>query len=105
MRHEEQWWFTPEETKAIIDHNRHFEVIPPAIQYFNEYYTVVNDEADGQWLSPTTIYDHLRHIAGSGLKANGVAAFGRYLKNIPGLQSRRMGNSRQYLVREKGEKR
>ena len=101
MRHKEQWWFTAEETKAIIAHNRNFEVTPPTIQYFNEYYDIAEDESDGQWLSPTAIFDHLRHIAGSGLKANNVAAFGRYLKNIPGLKGRRMGNSRQYLVREK----
>ena len=101
MRHEEQWWFTPEEPKAIIDHNRHFEVIPPAIQYFNEYYAPAENETDGQWISPTAIYDHLRHIAGSGLKANDVAAFGRYLKNIPGLQQKRVTNGRVYLVREK----
>lgn len=105
MSHKEQWWFTPDEVQAIIAHNRQFEVIPPAIHYFNEYYAAADDETTGQWLSPTAIYDRLRHIAGSGLRANGVAAFGRYLKNIPDLQSRRMGNSRQYLVREKGRKR
>ena len=97
----EQYWMTPEEVKELIAHNRQFEVQPPAVQYFNEYYTAVSDEAEGQWLSPTAIYTRLRQIAGSGLKANGVAAFGRYLKNIPGLESRRIGNSRQYLVREK----
>ena len=101
MNHEEQWWFTPDEVKAIIHHNRHFEVTPPAIQYFNEYYDITTDEDDGQWLSPTAIYDHLRSIAGSGLKANGVAAFGRYLKNIPGIQQKRITTSRVYLVREK----
>ena len=97
----EQYWMTPEEVKELIAHNRQFEVQPPAVQYFNEYYTAVSDEAEGQWLSPTAIYTRLRQIAGSGLKANGVASFGRYLKNIPGLESRRIGNSRQYLVREK----
>ena len=97
----EQYWMTPEEVKELIAHNRQFEVQHPAVQYFNEYYTAVSDEAEGQWLSPTAIYTRLRQIAGSGLKANGVAAFGRYLKNIEGLQSRRIGNNRQYLVREK----
>jgi hypothetical protein len=97
----EQYWMTPEEVKELIAHNRQFEVLPPAVQYFNEYYTAVSDESEGQWLSPTAIYTRLRQIAGSGLKANGVASFGRYLKNIEGLQSRRIGNNRQYLVREK----
>ena len=101
MSRHERWWFTAEEVKAIIKHNRRFEVQPPAVQYFNEYYDVVDNEVDGQWLSPTAIYDHLRHIAGSGLKANGVAAFGRYLKNIPGIMQKRTANGREYLVRPK----
>jgi hypothetical protein len=101
MSHEEQWWFTPDEVKAIIHHNRHFEVTPPAIQYFNEYYDIAADEGDGQWQTATAIYDRLRSIAGSGLKANGVAAFGRYLKNIPGIQQKRITNGRVYLVKEK----
>ena len=101
MRRHEQWWFTPDEVKAIIQHNRHFEQTPPALQYFNEYYDIASEDTEGQWLSPTAIYDHLRRIAGSGLKANGVAAFGRYLKNIPGIQQKRTKNGMQYLVHEK----
>ena len=101
MQRHEQWWFTTDEVKSIMENNRHFEVTPPAIQYFNEYYGIARDESDGQWLSPTAIYDRLRRLAGSGLRANGVAAFGRYLKNIPGLQQRRITTGRLYLVYEK----
>lgn len=36
------------------------------------------------------------------IKANGVSAFGRYLWNIPELQHRRVGSSKQYLVKTKG---
>ena len=99
--HREQWWFTPEETKAIIEHNRHFEVTPPALQYFNEYFDIATDESDGQWLAATAIYDHLRHQAGSGLNANGVATFGRYLRNMPGLQHKRVTRGMLYLVKQK----
>lgn len=98
MHHREQWWFTPEEVKAVMEHNRRYEQTPPAIQYFNEFFTVAEDESAGEWLSPTAIYDHLRRIAGSGLKANGVATFGRYLNKIPNIRQRRTKNGMQYLV-------
>lgn len=95
-----QWWFEPEEVKEIMAHNRSFEIIPPAVQYFKEHYEIPEREEDGVWLSPTNIYERLRRIAGSGLKANGVAAFGRYLYNMPNLQRHRTANGMLYLVRE-----
>ena len=96
-----QWWFEPEEVRQIMAHNREYEIIPPAVQYFREYYDIPQREEDGVWLSPTNIYEHLRRIAGSGLKANGVAAFGRYLNNMPHLQHRRTASGMLYLVKEK----
>ena len=95
-----QWWFTPEETAQIQAHNKQFQMIPPAVHYFNEYYEAALDESEGKWLSPTAIYERLRSIAGSGLKANGVITFGKFLSNMPGLKHRRVGTSKQYLVRE-----
>ena len=84
-----------------MKHNRQFEVVPPAVQYFREHYEIATDENDGEWLTATAIYEHLRSIAGSGLKANGVAAFGRYLKNIPGIQTKRQTRGVTYLVSTK----
>ena len=101
MHHEMQWWFTAEEVQQIMEHNLQFTVLPPAIQYFNEYFEATDDESKGEWLSPTAIFDRLRAKADSGLKANGVYAFGRYLWNMPGLKHRRVGSSKQYLVRKK----
>lgn len=101
LNKEMEWWFSAEEVKEIMDHNRQYQLTPPAIQYFNEYYLPAVDETDGKWLSPTVIYDQLRQIAGAGLKANGVSAFGRYLWNMPELQHRRVGSSKQYLVKTK----
>lgn len=101
MERRMQWWFTPEEIQEIQEHNRRYQIVPPAVQYFHEYYEPVASDEEGEWLSPTAIYERLRHIAGSGLKANGVSTFGRYLKNIHGLKGRRIGNSRQYLVHQK----
>jgi len=99
--HKMQWWFSNEEVQQIMEHNRQFTVLPPAIQYFNEYFEAVDDESKGEWLAPTAIYDILRAKAGSSLQAIGVASFGRYLWNMPGLKHRRIGSSKQYLVRKK----
>ena len=103
VNNEEQYWFTPEEVQAVMAHNREFELVPPAIYYFKEYYEAVEDERDGEWKTPTAIYDRLRKIAGSGLKANSVARFGRYLKNMPGLRQKRISGGMAYLVRERNK--
>jgi hypothetical protein len=95
------WWFGPEEVKEIMEHNQQYQSVPPALLYFNEYFEPVDNEEDGEWLSPTAIYDYLRSIAGSGLNATGVSAFGRYLKNMPELKQKRLARGRIYLVRKK----
>lgn len=98
---EERYWFTPEEVQAVIAHNREFELLPPAVSYFLEYYEAVQDERDGEWMSPTAIYQRLRKIVGPELKVKGVASFGKFLINMPGLRNKRNASFRLYLVREK----
>jgi len=95
------WWFTPEEVRELTEYNRQFQITPPAIQYFNEYFASAKDEVEGTWMSPTAIYTELRHLAGAGLNANGVSTFGRYLKNMPDLQQKRGEKGAFYLVRRK----
>ena len=101
MNGREQYWFTPDEVQEIMAHNRQYEMQPAAVQYFNEYYEAAKDETEGRWQSATAIFDRLRHIAGSGLKAGGVATFGRYLRNIPGLRQKRITSGVVYLVKER----
>ena len=101
MDQQMEWWFTAEETKEIMEHNRQFQIIPPAIQYFNEYFEPAADEDSGTWLSSTAIFEELRSKAGSGLKANGVSSFGRYLRPTPGLKQKRTKNGVYYLVRRR----
>ena len=101
LNREMDWWFSAEEVQEIMAHNRQYQVTPPAIQYFNEYFEAVSDESDGVWMSPTAIYDELRKVAGSGLKASGVLSFGRYLSNMPDLQQKRTKKGKSYLVRKK----
>lgn len=99
MQRKMSWWFSPEEVQEIMAHNRQYEIIPPAIQYFNEYYEPADSEEDGEWMSPTAIYESLRKIPGSGLKVNGVSNFGKYLYNMPDLKQDRKKKGRIYLVK------
>ena len=94
-------WLTPEEQLALTEHNSAFEVLPPAIHYFNEYYEAVANEAEGQWLSPTAIFERLRKEVKGGLQVKGVTAFGRSLAHLPGLRSKRSNGCTLYLVKEK----
>jgi hypothetical protein len=75
--------------------------LPPAVLYFQEYFEPAQSEADGEWLTPTAIFERLRRQAGSGLKATSVAAFGRYLKGMTELPTKRIAKGRLYLVKAK----
>ena len=95
------WWFTAEEVEQVMAHNKQYQIVPPAVMFFHEYYEAVADEADGEWMSVTAIYENLRSVAGAGLKANGVATFGKYLRMIPGLRQNRISKGMVYLVKRK----
>lgn len=104
MNRDMEWWFDAEEVKEIMEHNRQYQVLPAAIQYFNEYFEVVDDESEGEWLSPTAIYDKLRKVAGAGLKASGILTFGRFLSNMPDIRQKRTRKGKLYLVKQKKQK-
>ena len=94
------WWFNADEVKEIMAHNAMYQQIPPAIQYFCEYFEPAENEEEGEWMSPTAIYESLRQIPGSGLKVNGVSNFGKYLYNMPNLRQDRNKKGRFYLVKK-----
>ena len=96
-----KWWFTADEVQQVMAHNAEYVVLPPAVQYFLDHYEPAVDTTDGQWLSPTAIYHNLCQIPGNNLTPNGESHLGRYLLHMPELQNRRVGRSRQYLVRRK----
>ena len=98
----EQYWFSDEETREIMAHNRQFQMEMPAEQFFREYFDVVQSEEEGgTWMTVTAIFQRLRKLAGSSLKVNGVTRLGRILFNIEGIQRRKTHDGIKYLVREK----
>ncbi len=101
MEGSEHYWLAPEEQQALTEHNRVFEVLPPAVHYFHEYFETAVTETEGQWLSPTAIFERLRKEVKGGLQVKGVTAFGRVLSHLPGLRKKLSNGSALYLVKEK----
>ena len=104
------WEASPLETKAVEDGIAAFEAEYPNIKVTYtpglagaEYNAKILTSAAAGAL-PDVMFvaaESYRQIAGAGLKANGVSAFGRYLWNMPELQHRRVGPGKQYLVKKK----
>ena len=97
----ERYWFDDQEVREIMAHNRQFQMVSPAEQYFNECFVLPVGEDDGEWLTAAAIYDHLRRMSGCSLRANGLRRFGRVLTNMEGLRRRRVACGTQYLVRHR----
>ena len=96
-----KWYFEPNEVKAIMDHNKAYQLVPPAMQYFHEHFEVTDDEEKGTWLTVTAIFERLRALVGSKLNTSGVQRFGRVLYNIEGIMRKRTNSGIAYLVKEK----
>ena len=98
----EQYWFGPEEEAEIMEHNKQYAVVPPVVQLFLEHFEIVDTEAEGDWTSPTAIYEYLRPLAGAGMDLNSVKQLGRYLAPLFGPHNKKRGHNQiLYLVRKK----
>lgn len=94
----ERYWFDSEETQLIMDHNRPYQQQSPAASFFADCFDITSDEAAGQYLSTTAIYDRIRQRAGTDLPSRGIINFGRMLANINGIVRRRGKRGSEYLV-------
>lgn len=97
----ERYWFDDNESKAIIEHNRNYQQLSPAEQCFMEHYEAVATERNGQWLTASTIFEHLRRQSHSIVPAEGLAAFGRSLSQMPQLRRKRSKYGTLYLVKNR----
>ena len=82
-------------------HNRKFQLVSPAVQYFHECFEVVTADEEGGYLSAAAIFSVVRKAAGAGLKASGLNPFGRLLANMEGLERKRTKSGTVYRVRRK----
>jgi len=105
LHQHEPYYFGPAETQQIMEWNRKFSVKTAAEQFFFDYFEPVDDEKDGEWLSPTAILNYLKERVGlSLLKPMSVIGFGRKLSNIPGLKKDDNKYGSIYLVKRKNTK-
>ena len=97
-RHE-AYYFDDEQTQQILESNRQFQQLTPAEQFFNDCFEPATSESDGEYLTSSAIFAHIKKLAGSDLRLNSLNHFGRTLSNIPNLQRRRTKKGTEYLVK------
>ena len=102
IRNGEVCYLDDEETKTLIEHNKRYVMLTPAQELFDIYFEIVEDEADGEYMSSSEILSAIKKKAGSIVKETTVNALGRYLYNMKGLKKSRRNNVYCYLVRVKG---
>ena len=70
-----------------------------ADHYFFDYFEPAAEGAEGEWISASAIFEHLKQKVGiSLLKPANVSAFGRMLSNISTLQKRETRYGSEYFV-------
>ena len=100
LHQREPYYFDPAETQVIMESNRQFSVKTAAEQFFYDYFEPATEESEGQWMSATAIFEHLKEKVGiSLLKPTNAAVFGRTLSNISELKKRVTRNNSEYLVK------
>lgn len=99
LDHHEAYYFNDEQTQQILESNRQFQQLTPAEQYFNDCFEPATSESDGEYLTSSAIFAHIKKLAGSDLRLNSLNHFGRTLSNIPNLQRRRTKKGTEYLVK------
>lgn len=98
----EQYWFSKEEEKEIMTHNRKYVIVPPVVELFHEYFEVAQNAEDGKWMTITALYNFLRKKGGAGLDVDCVSQLGRYLSPLfNDRNKKRLRDQTWYLVKMK----
>lgn len=95
----ERCYFDERQTAEIMASNRRFQQLSPAEQWFHDLFEPAANEQEGQYLSATAIFAHIKKQAGSDLRAGSLNHFGRVLANIDGMQRKRTTAGSLYLVK------
>ena len=99
LERDEPYWLDEEQTRKVMESNRQFQLRSSEEMYFAECFEPADSEDDGQWLTTTAIFSHIRQRAGAALKGGNLMKFGRVLSNIDGLATRRGRRGTEYLVK------
>ena len=96
----ERYWFAQQETEELIAHNRKYQMLSPAEQYFRLCFEVCQDPSEGEYLSAAAIFQRIKQVAGSSLGISAVTKFGQFLTNIDCIVRKRTNSGMVYLVRQ-----
>ena len=95
----ERYWFEYDENEEIIEHNRQYQLLSPAEQYFRLCFAVTQDESEGQYMTTAAISNKIKSMAGSSLGVRGISKFGQFLANLDGIVRKRTKVGTMYLVK------
>ena len=105
LHQHESYYFNAKETQQILEWNRKFSVKTAAEQFFLDYFEPATNEEDGEWISASAIFEHLKQKVGvSLLKPVNVSNFGRLLSNMSTLRKRETKSGSEYFVKPKRSK-
>ena len=92
------YWLDAEQTRQLMASNQQFRQQSPEELFFHECFAITDNDAEGQYLTPTAILNTVKRRAGSALPRCNPATFGRVLANMEGIVRRRNSNGTEYLV-------
>lgn len=92
------YWFDEKDTQAIISHNRAYRQQTPAEALFLDHFALPGKPSEGQYMTASAIFTHLRARVGSQLRLSSLSHFGRTLANVSGLVSKHTNRGTEYLV-------
>ena len=95
-----RYWFDDEETTLIMQHNRQFQQIPSALQFFLEHFEPAT-EGQGRWMTAAAILEELKSRIRGAFQVPALNAFGRQLMGCEGLQKKHTKYGKAYLVQDR----
>lgn len=98
IRRGEKTYFDAKQTALIMENNKRFQEQSPIVQCFLENFMPAKDENSGEYMTAAAIFGELKAKYGASLEAKSLLSFGRTLKNVEGLQSKRTMKGTEYLV-------
>lgn len=101
LRAGEKPYFDAAQTKLVMESNRKFEVVAPAVHYFHLCFDLPDNESEGEYLSTAEIFDCLKQHIGSSVKVGSIIGFGRTLSQMPGIFRKRTKTGLRFCVVKK----
>ena len=94
-----RYWFDDAQTTAIMQHNRQFQQLSSALQFFLEHFEP-GAPTRGRWLTAAALLEELKHRAGSAFQPPALNTFGRQLNGCEGLLHKHTKNGEAYWVQD-----